>query len=397
MKPSLRFKEFSDNWLFPPLKEIAVKVSEKNRNFLNKNVLTNSAINGVMKQNEYFDREIVNQNNLSGYYIVKTDDFVYNPRISSTAPVGPVKRNFMEEGVMSPLYTVFRFTNGNLDYLEQFFKTSLWHKYLIDIANVGARHDRMAISVSDFLNMPISLPSEAEQLKISNFLKLVDKKIAQLTKKHELLIQYKKGVMQKLFNLDVRFKNADGKDFPPWESMTLGDVTELKSKRNKDLAELEVYSVTNSDGFVLQSDQFEGRRIAGEDLKSYKIINRGEFAYNPARINVGSIALFQHESGIVSSLYVCFRCKGNLLNTFLYYFLELDKTKQDISSAGEGGVRIYVWYPLFSKININLPCIEEQAKIVSFLSVIDEKISNAQKQLALTTQYKEGLLQQMFV
>lgn len=396
MKPSLRFKEFSDDWQFPPLKEIAVKVSEKNRNFLNKNVLTNSAINGVMKQNDYFDREIVNQNNLSGYYIVKTDDFVYNPRISSTAPVGPVKRNFMEEGVMSPLYTVFRFTNGNLDYLEQFFKTSLWHKYLIDIANVGARHDRMAISVSGFLNMPISLPSEAEQLKISNFLKLVDEKIAQLTKKHELLIQYKKGVMQKLFNLDVRFKNADGKDFPPWESMTLGDVTELKSKRNKDLAELEVYSVTNSDGFVLQSDQFEGRRIAGEDLKGYKIINRGEFAYNPARINVGSIALFQHESGIVSSLYVCFKCKGNLLNTFLYYFLELDKTKQDISNAGEGGVRIYVWYPLFSKIDINLPCIEEQAKIVSFLSVIDEKISNAQKQLALTTQYKEGLLQQIF-
>ncbi len=225
----------------------------------------------------------------------------------------------------------------------------------------------------------------------------MDEKIAQLTQKGELLARYKKGVMQQIFSQQLRFKDDNGQDFPVWEEKTLGDVTELFSRRNKNLIDAEVFSVTNYNGFVLQSEHFEDRVIAGDDLSDYKIIYDGEFAYNPARVNVGSIALFTEEVGIISSLYVCFKCLASLDNTFLLNFLELESTKHRINSFGEGGVRIYLWYPLFAQIPITLPSIPEQIKISNFLTVLDDKISHNQIQLNALKRYKQGLLQQMFV
>jgi type I restriction enzyme, S subunit len=127
---------------------------------------------------DYFDKEIANQNNLLGYYIVEKDDFVYNPRISTQAPVGPIKRNKLARGLMSPLYSVFRIKEENLDYFERYFETTFWHNYLKSVANYGARHDRMNITLEDFYNMPILLPSPEEQTKIANFLSSIDKKIS---------------------------------------------------------------------------------------------------------------------------------------------------------------------------------------------------------------------------
>jgi type I restriction enzyme S subunit len=255
----------------------------------------------------------------------------------------------------------------------------------------------LGLSGTRLVDVLIPLPTIEEQEKVASFLSILDKRKALLQRQKDCLDDYKRSLIQKLFNQEIRFKKIDGSQYPSWSNTTLGECTTLISRRNKDLLDLEIFSVTNTNGFVLQTTQFEGRRIAGEDLKSYKIINDGEFAYNPARINVGSIALFKKDAGIISSLYVCFKCKESLLNLFLHYFLQLDKTKHSICNVGEGGVRIYVWYPLFSKIEIQLPCLEEQSQIVNLLSTIDEKISNVQKQLELTKQYKQGLLQQMFV
>ena len=126
--PNIRFKGFHDEWEQRKLNEIANKVIEKNKSNEFSEPFTNSAELGIVSQKDYFDREVVNQENLDGYYIVRNDDFVYNPRISVTAPVGPINRNRLgRNGVMSPLYTVFR-THGidNL-YLEFYFKTTSWH------------------------------------------------------------------------------------------------------------------------------------------------------------------------------------------------------------------------------------------------------------------------------
>lgn len=110
--------------------------------------------------------------------MVENNDFIYNPRISNFAPVGPISRNHLESGIMSPLYSVFRFTEGNLDFLEWFFNTTIWHKHMEDIANYGARADRMSFPIGDFYKMPIYLPSLPEQTKIATFLTSLDEKIS---------------------------------------------------------------------------------------------------------------------------------------------------------------------------------------------------------------------------
>jgi len=179
------------------------EISERNQNKNKKNtetkVLTNSAVNGIVLQSEYFDKNIANQNNLLNYYIVEIDDFVYNPRISVHAPVGPIKRNHIGIGVMSPLYSVFKFTEGLLDFFELFFSTTHWHEYMKSIANYGARSDRMNITTKDLYNMPIPFPSLAEQAKIANFLSSIDNKINHTQIQIEKAELWKKGLLQKMF------------------------------------------------------------------------------------------------------------------------------------------------------------------------------------------------------
>ncbi|MDZ1773825.1 restriction endonuclease subunit S [Klebsiella quasipneumoniae] len=199
----LRFKHDSGDefpeWEEVELKKIASKVNTKNRDNLVTTVLTNSATQGIVSQESYFEREIVTESNLTGYYVVRVGDFVYNPRISSTAPVGPIKMNELTQGIMSPLYTVFRFEKGFLKFYQYFFESSVWHDYMKSVANSGARHDRMNISGADFFGLPIPQPSEEEQTKIARFLSAIDDKIT--TKKAELdkLKTWKQGLLQQMF------------------------------------------------------------------------------------------------------------------------------------------------------------------------------------------------------
>tara|TARA_R110002124_G_C8971374_1_gene515142 strand:- start:5089 stop:6303 length:1215 start_codon:yes stop_codon:yes gene_type:complete len=202
-KQELRFKEEDGNdfpkWEYVKLKEVLKRSKLKNTDLKVKYVLTNSATQGIVSQNDYFDKDIANKNNLQGYYIVEKDDFIYNPRISQFAPVGPLKRNKLAQGVMSPLYTVLRPKQGNLEFLEFYFETTLWHKYMKAIANYGARHDRMNITMTDFENLPIPFPSLEEQIKIANFLSAIDENIGLVNTKIEHTKAYKKGLLQRMF------------------------------------------------------------------------------------------------------------------------------------------------------------------------------------------------------
>ena len=199
----LRFKdddgrEFAE-WDFIELEKVAFKVNAKNKDCSITNVLTNSATQGIVNQADYFDRDIANQNNLGGYYVVEIDDFVYNPRISNHALVGSLKRNNLVKGVMSPLYTVFRFKNGSLPFFEQYFETTHWHDYMKSVANSGARHDRLNITNDDFLNLPVPFPSLPEQTKIANFLTAIDDKINNNQTQLDAMKQYKSGLLQQMF------------------------------------------------------------------------------------------------------------------------------------------------------------------------------------------------------
>ena len=173
--PKIRFSGFSDDWEQRKLNEIADKVSEKNKNNEFSEPFTNSAEQGIISQKDYFDREIVNNENLDGYYIVRNDDFIYNPRISVTAPVGPINRNRLgRNGVMSPLYTVFRTHDIDNLYLEFYFKTTKWHCFMKLNGDSGARFDRFTISSTQFMKMPIPYPTLEEQRKIGKYFDSLD-------------------------------------------------------------------------------------------------------------------------------------------------------------------------------------------------------------------------------
>lgn len=128
-----------------------------------------------MSQRSFFDKDISSKKNLSNYYVVCPDDFVYNPRISNHAPVGPINRNNLgRKGVVSPLYYVFRVNNVNGKYLSVFFSSTKWHEFMKLNGDSGARADRLAIKDDIFRNMIIPIPESSEQQQIGSFFQQLD-------------------------------------------------------------------------------------------------------------------------------------------------------------------------------------------------------------------------------
>ncbi|WP_019189301.1 restriction endonuclease subunit S, partial [Prevotella conceptionensis] len=161
-----------------------------------------------------------------------------------------------------------------------------------------------------------------------------------------------------------------------WEKCKLGDITQNFTRRNKEKIQYPMFSVTNERGFVPQSEQFEGRDMVGDDIKAYKIIQSQEFAYNPARINVGSIAMYSGKAPcMISSLYVCFKTTQKVDDEWLMQLLKTAKLNYCYNVNGEGGVRVYLFYPNFARIRVSLPSLTEQKKIACFLNLLDERIS----------------------
>ena len=174
-KPAIRFAGFTEAWEQRKLGEVANKVNEKNIGLQYIETFTNSAEFGIISQRDFFDHDIAKLSSLGGYYIVQNEDFVYNPRISTSAPVGPINRNKLGRiGVMSPLYTVFRPHNIDTTYLEHFFKSQYWHSFMNFNGDSGARSDRFSIKDSIFFEMPIPLPHIEEQKKVGKYLTNLD-------------------------------------------------------------------------------------------------------------------------------------------------------------------------------------------------------------------------------
>lgn len=257
----------------------------------------------------------------------------------------------------------------------------------------------LSITSGRLSQVDLVYPSLSEQQKIASFFTAIDQKISHLKRKKKLLEQYKKGVMQKIFTQEIRFKDDNGQEFPKWEKKKLGELTYKTGKKNKDSTPFPIYSINNREGFLPQGDQFEGvdSNSRGYDISLYKIIEEKTFAYNPARINVGSIGFSGDlKNIIISSLYVCFKTKQGLEDAYLLHYLKTFQFNKSVLQNVEGGVRDYLFYENFSNIKINLPTNKEQLKIISFLSAIDYKINHTQKQIEKSEVWKKGLMQQMF-
>lgn len=196
--PEIRFKGFDGEWGYVPLADIADKVVEKNVQKEYSEVFTNSAECGIVSQREYFDFDVAK--NIGGYYVVRNGDFVYNPRMSKEAPVGPINMNNLgRAGVMSPLYFVFRTHGIDEGYLSVYFKTKCWHPFMLFNGDSGARSDRFSIRNEVFMRMPISKPSLPEQRKIAAFFRNLDRLIGAAEKKVAKLRRVKSSLLERMF------------------------------------------------------------------------------------------------------------------------------------------------------------------------------------------------------
>lgn len=383
--PKLRFPEFSAEWGVKRLKDIASKVTDKNKDDLINNVFTNSASRGIVNQKDYFDKDIANQNNLKNYYIVERGDFIYNPRISNHAPVGPISLNQIGRGVMSPLYSVFRMKCGNLKFIEKYFSTIKWHEYMKSIANYGARSDRMNITTQDFYLMPITLPSEEEQQKIANFLTTIDNRIEKIEEKKILLENYKKGVMQQIFSQELRFKGDDGNDYPDWERKKLGDICNIKKgeQLNREhLKEDDLYPAIN--GGIMPSG-YTNRYNTEENI----------ITISEGGNSCGYINFIKSKFWSGGHCYTIEDLKEDINNLFLYQILKFNEIL--IMSLRVGSGLPNIQKKDLNSFNLNLPPLPEQQKIANFLTTLDKKIENIQTQISESKTFKKGLLQQMFV
>jgi len=381
--PQLRFPDFDDKWEEKRLSDIAEKSNVKNRDNEVSSVFTNSATKGVVNQRFFFDKDIANQNNLDGYYIINHDNFVYNPRISFSAPVGPLNRNHLGTGVMSPLYTILKINNVSLDFIERYFKTTKWHRYMNNIANIGARHDRMNIISSDFMKMPIPLPKDEEQQKIAAFLTAFDTKIEQLSKKQELLGEYKKGAMQQIFSQAIRFKADDGSDFPDWKEKKLGDILDYEQPTNY------IVDSTEYDNSFDMPVLTAGKSfVLGYTNETHKVFENIPVIIFDDFTTANKYVDFPFK--VKSSAMKILKPKDSFVNIRLIFeFIQM-------LNFPIGEHKRY-WISEYQDLKIPFPSFEEQTKIASFLSSIDNKIEQVGKQLDESKQFKKALLQQMFV
>ena len=385
------FQNLPSGWKVMRLGDVAEKSILKNRNNLIKLVLSNSAIDGLVAQNEYFDKDIANKENIQDYYIVDLGDFVYNPRISQSAPTGPINRNMLSKGIVSPLYTVFTVQDEILaKFLAYFFKTIVWQNQVKSVANYGARYDRINITDNAFFSLKILLPPLDEQEKIAEILSTWDEAINLTINLIESKKQFKKALMQNLLTAKIRFPQFKGE----WKEIKLGNFLEEKSERNTKNIDL-VLSVTNKFGFVTQVEYFD-KSVASDNTANYKIVRKGNFAYNPSRINVGSIALLEsYEIGILSPMYVVFECLENLDNRFLKFWFQSHIFMGNLPKYLAGSVRESLNFNYMKTISIKLPNLKEQQKIAEVLTACDDEINLLNLKLENLKRQKQGLMQKL--
>jgi len=200
----IRFNSNNENdypeWEVKSLGSLAKRMTCKNKEY-NTNVLTISAQQGLVSQLEFFNKS-VSAKDVSGYYLLKKDDFAYNKSYSNGYPMGAIKRlKYYEKGVVSTLYICFTFNDSvNLSFMEQYFESGIHNQEIEKVAQEGARnHGLLNIGLSDFFSTEIVLPCLDEQTTIANFLLAIDEKINCCTEQISKTDQYKKGLLQQMF------------------------------------------------------------------------------------------------------------------------------------------------------------------------------------------------------
>lgn len=411
--PKLRFSEFKDEWIEKKLESIADLTSSKRVH------LSDYAPSGI----PFFRGKEITELKAGK----KPTDVLYisNEQFEQIKSKYGVPKNgemlITAVGTLANSYLVnldydFYFKDGNLIWFKNITEVPEFLELLLDakkndVLNSSIGSTQRALTILNLNKLKFYFPSKEEQTKIAEFLSTVDDKISQLSRQLELLNQYKKGVMQKIFSQEIRFKNDNGEDFGEWDLVTLGEITTdmqsgLSRKLNDSDTGLVVLRSNNIDKNSLDFTDIKywyKEDPQGANVKNY-LLEDGDILVNfiNSLSQIGKTAIFYNKLNrdiICTTNILRLKVdKKRALNTFINFIFQTEEYINYIQSITKPAVNQASFTTKeFKLMEINLPTIQEQKKIAEFLTAIDERIDHTTAQLTHTKQWKKGLLQQMFV
>ena len=385
--PNLRFKEFQGEWEESTIGEMFDLYSGNTPSRLNKEHFkgtVNWISSGELKEHYiYSSKEQISEEAAKSLKLLPAGTFViaiYGLEAEGVRGTGSITQ---EPSTISQACMSF-IPKGVIEneFLYSWYKK---HGNVIGIRYAqGTKQQNLSYDILE--KFRIAYPNTKEQEKLNKFISLLDERIATQNKIIEDLKKLKSAIIEIEYTPNTKTTSH------------IGDVIEQISKRNKNNAIKNVLSVSNRQGFIKQSDQFENRNIASEDTSNYKIVEQNNFAFNPARINVGSIArLTTFEKGIVSPMYICFRPQENVAPEYIDYFFESKHFYCEIQKRLEGSVRQCLSFEGLCNIPLSLPSFEMQQLIGKRLFTLGQKIKTETDLLELLNKQKQYLLRQMFI
>lgn len=406
--PQLRFKGFEDEWSKKTIGQISSKVGSGKTPKGGNSVYTKEGVIFIRSQNVLNGKLVLddiayiseNENKKMQSTETKPNDILLNITGASIGRACIIPES-IKKANLNQHVCIIRFENDNPIFLMEYI---LSNKIQKQISSFQAGGNREGLNFEQIRNMKLKIPSLQEQKKIADFLSLVDKKIEKQSEKVDALKTYKKGMMQKIFKQEIRFKDENGKEYPEWENKKLNELLFEHKIRNNNLQfnKNDVLSVSGEYGIVNQI-KLLGRSYAGESVANYHVVHKGDIVYtkSPLKTNpYGIIKANKGAQGIVSTLYAVYSCKNGAYPDYLDYYFELDDNTNRyvrplVNKGAKNDMKINNQY--FLSDSIIIPCIKEQIKIADFLAVMDKKIKKEEEKLEELKTWKKGLLQKMFV
>ena len=392
--PKLRFKEFDDDWSPYVLKDF---VSFRKGKGISKADISENGINECIRYGELYTTygqvidHIHSKTNVSKSECIlsKAGDVIIPASGETQIDIATASCVLHDDIILS----------GDLNILSHEENGSWLAYYLssakkLEIAQLAQGNSVVHLYSSQLKDLKINKPSKEEQTKIASFLSNVDEKISQLTKKHELLSQYKQGMMQKLFSQQIRFRADDGSEFGEWEEKELKDIAEINPKSKK-LPESFIYIDLESveKGQLLLQKNIE---LQDAPSRAQRLLAKGDVLFQMVRPYQQNNYYFNLSGEYVASTgYAQIRTK--LDSKFIYYALHEKTFLDEVMNRCTGTSYPAINSSDLSSIEILIPCLEEQTKIANFLSSIDQKIEVVAQQIEQAKQWKKGLLQKMFI
>lgn len=383
-----------EEWKDFPLSYIFTKKVQKNKGNNIKTVFTNSAVNGIIPQSEYFEKDIANSENTEGYLVVDPLDYVYNPRISENAPYGPFKRNDTGiTGIVSPLYTVLtpRKEFCESEFLHYYLESAQWHKYAYSIANYGARFDRMNITDDELMRLPIAWPSLAEQERIAEILMQCDKVIELKQKRIEEEKKKKKYLMQTFLSptSGVRLPGFSG----AWKETRIGDIAKMFSGGTPTSSNQAYYAVSGipfiRSGEISLSKTALFLSQAGYNNSAAKMVSKGDLLYALYGANSGECFISKID-GAINQAILCIR--SEIVDTNYMYYVLANRKDWIVATYLQGG-QGNLSGEIIKKLVISYPERKEQSAIYTVLNAQDSVIDKLEAELSFYQKKKTALAQ----